>query len=62
LDRLTSYSSCAATAAVVVYDQGVTFYNAIHSKIASIPGVRDLSVLETFDGDFNRVDCRSSCF
>jgi hypothetical protein len=46
----------------MVYKQRVAFHNAVHGEVAPITGIRDLSVFQTFDGDLNRVDCRSSGF
>jgi len=44
----------------VVYYESIAFNYAIHGEVASIAGVRDLSVFETFDGYLDCIDCRSS--
>ena len=57
---LTSNGPSATTTSVVVHDNRIALNNTVHGEIASIAGVRNLSVLETLDGYLDCVNCRSS--
>ena len=39
----------------MIYDGGIAFYNAVHSKVTSVPSVGNLSVFERLDGNLNSV-------
>lgn len=60
--QLTSNGTRTATAPIVVDHERIAFHNAIHSEVASVSSVSDLTIFETLDGYLDRVYCRSSCF
>jgi hypothetical protein len=60
--ELTSNSTNGTTAAQMVDNGSIALDDAIHSQIATIPGIGDLPVLERFDCSLYSIDSCAAVF
>jgi hypothetical protein len=58
----TSHSADGSTTSQMVHNGSVAFHYAIHSQIASVACVGDLSVLKRLDSSLNSVKGRAAIF